>query len=122
MPVWIRILRLVGPPLLSALFPASRITPIVLAAVEAAEQHGEIPGAEKKAIALRNVADGVASVNSIASEPIAPAAAVHEASDAIDALVATVNAWTKAAPVASTPASPLDEIPDLRPPAPGARR
>lgn len=122
MNVWIKILRAVGPPLLAALLPASRITPIILAAVEAAEEHGNVPGGEKKVIALRRVDDGVAALNAAANQPTDPNAARLLASNAIDALVSTVNAWTTVAAVGGLPdvtAAAADTLPIVPP---GGRR
>lgn len=93
---WISILRLIGPPLLSALFPASPLTPIILAAVEAAEK---VPaaGTEKKAMALNLIAQAIETVNKTTDDPlVSPARARDKASPAIDALVSTVNTWTNA--------------------------
>lgn len=94
MQLWITILWKVGPPLLAALLPKSPITPMVLAAVEAAERAGG-SGAEKKARALELVDQSAANmrIGSAAAVP-SPKETMDTASSVIDAIVSTVNAWT----------------------------
>ena len=74
-----------------------RLAPIIVAAVVAAEDMLNATGPEKKAAALTLVDAGVAALNAASGQPVVdPAFARELATRAIDALVATANAWSRA--------------------------
>lgn len=93
---WISLLWTIGPPLLAALYPGSRLTSILLAAMAAAEQAGG-SGPEKKARALELAAAGAGAMNVAGVDPpISGADVMKDAEPAIDAMVRTINTWLHA--------------------------
>lgn len=96
MQVWIELLWQIAPPLLAAFYPRSPLTPIVIAAIEAAERAGG-SGAEKKATALQHIETSARVMSDTAvNGAIGPTAVRTTAAPIIDAVVSTINAWTSA--------------------------
>lgn len=93
---WKDILLTIGPTVLS-LIPATRpIAAIVPAAVAEAEDMLNASGREKKAAALELVHTGVKATNATAGRQVIDPDAAHDVADnAIDAIVATTNLWSK---------------------------
>lgn len=93
---WINTLQVLGPLLLAA-WPTTRaLAPIIVQAVAAAEEMINASGAEKKTAALKLVDAGVIAMNTAAGrEVVDPVFAHTVATIAIDALVSTVNLWTR---------------------------
>jgi len=104
--MWKHILLGIGPLILAAI-PATRpIASIVPSAVAAAEDMLQASGAEKKAAALRLVDAGVTATNVAAGhEAIDPSAARAVADNAIDAIVATTNLWSRTTVATMAPIS-----------------
>lgn len=95
---WLTNLYRIGPLILSAWNVTTELAPIIVAAIAAAEKLKTYTGAEKKRTALEQFDAGIVAYNSVAGPHVVDAALAHQvASIAIDAVVATVNLWTKTA-------------------------
>lgn len=110
---WINNLQVLGPLLLAA-WPTTRaLAPIIVQAVAAAEEMISATGPEKKAAALKLVDAGVIAMNTAAGRQVVDPEFAHTvAAIAIDALVSTVNLWTKTA-IATPALAPKSAAADL---------
>jgi hypothetical protein len=101
------ILKMVGPGVLAALVPgAAAFAPLIVTAINEAEQLVGATGPEKKAYALELVGVGVTAANAIAKKPLLDTDETKAAVSAgINAVVSTINIVQKAQTVATAPAA-----------------
>ena len=92
---WLKALKILGPAILMVVPGAQAFIPLIVAAIQLAEETGK-PGAEKKTIAKEVVKLGAETANVVAKKEIVnPTDAVAVADNTIDAIVGTVNIVSK---------------------------